>query len=281
MLRFTLISCLLVHGVVANLFAPSQPSQYYQPGPNYDLSTGLRSDCAYDKPGVTPHAAAYPFKYCRQYEPNTCCKTGDDLDIGNSWQGATGVGAECPYNRLQNKPELQQWYCSGCSPNQPYYVRYYPPGHPEYNHTIIINNSTNATAQMSPIRYYVCPGFVDTLLRDTSNGRTDINNDRMDDCGLMDPNSNIAVSIGKYYTPDRIGREAFLNNFIPPGFTASGFQVYIWSAATAPMNPDKPSQSLFDPTNPNDPRYCFNSGNTLMTSATVLMSLFALVLLLL
>jgi len=275
-----LICCFVLPAVLgqvvpafSNLFAPSMPSMYWDSNsPQYNPLTGTRSDCFLIGHGVEPHKSPYAFKYCRQYEMDGCCSTGHDFDIGTNWQQITNVGQECPYNRWQNKPELQQFSCSGCSPNQPKYVRFYPPYHPEANRTF--NGQP-----MAPIRYFVCQDFVNRLLGPDMS--------RYDDCGLRLLNTNDfnnngnVITISKYFSNDVIGQTSFLNSFIPSGFDNApvGFAIYIWTNQTAPNDPNT-GVSLYDAIQgPTDARYCFNSASSLSSVLAVALSLLATVLL--
>jgi len=70
-----------------------------------------------------PAAAKYQFQMCRRYENKACCVIGHDEDMENNFAALMDVGIDCPYIKRNKSPELYEFMCLGCDPNQPKFVR--------------------------------------------------------------------------------------------------------------------------------------------------------------
>jgi len=72
---------------------------------------------------LPPQPASFNFKFCRQYEENSCCLVGHDSDIMDSFTNLVDVGDNCNYRKRNKAVALHQWYCLGCHPDQPSFIR--------------------------------------------------------------------------------------------------------------------------------------------------------------
>eukprot|EP01119_Soliformovum_irregulare_P010033 TRINITY_DN2431_c0_g1_i1.p1 TRINITY_DN2431_c0_g1~~TRINITY_DN2431_c0_g1_i1.p1 ORF type:complete len:224 (-),score=23.03 TRINITY_DN2431_c0_g1_i1:29-700(-) len=143
--------------------------------------------------GYPPKKPKYTLGMCRQYSSNSCCALGHDDDIKDKFSVLVDVGDECPYSKREHAPELFDWYCAGCSPDQPRMMR---------------NGTT----------FLVCQNFSKAIW-----GEGDQLGKKWDDCGLRIVNifcgSNFSECGDDIFIPSKAWPDvsSFMNRVKPPG----------------------------------------------------------------
>jgi len=157
------------------------------------LPSAISDICALS--GKQPASVKYEFNLCRQYESPSCCLTGHDDDIQDKFSDLVDVGIACPYHSKNFAPALQTFWCMGCSPDQPKFMR--------------------------GKQVLICAEFAEKLWGDGT---------LYDDCGLRLVHNNCGSGFDEcgddiivpsvYFNSSLI---AFMNRVAPPGLTSYTF----------------------------------------------------------
>jgi len=251
-----LLAVLALNWHVSNIFSQTnQTTTTNTPAPTPSTKCGIT--------GLAPGPPPYALQFCTMYQDNSCCLSSNDEDIAGGYQTMVDVGLSCPYSKKWKRPELFQYNCMGCDPDQPLYM------------------------EDDGITLRVCEDFAAALLGDGANLLK-----LFDACGLrvVSTNCNLAGSGNDTITlpftscgdnvvipslaytvydsngnPDKYASWAnFMNMNSPPDLGPFG--------ATA-----SPYVFVIEPkVNGNYAKKCFNSGSTLMISIGMILLLISI-----